>query len=99
MQSLRYLESGKLKIPDLEPDPNRGLYLSATLRRIIEVAVLQEFENNSLEELRCEVYMAARKWTAVGLAQLTGGLFGTPQQRQTASGGLFGSPATSTGAP
>jgi hypothetical protein len=50
--------------------------------------LLQEFENNSLEELRFEVYMAARKWTAVGLAQLTG----TPQQRQTAS------PATSTGA-
>jgi len=27
MQSLRYLESGKLKIPDLEPDQNRGLSL------------------------------------------------------------------------
>jgi hypothetical protein len=61
---------------------------------------LQEFENNSLEELRFEVYLAARKWTAVGLAQLTGGgLFGAHQQRQTASGGLFGSPATGTGAP
>ncbi len=35
MQSLWYLVPGKLKIPDLEPDPNRGLYLSATLRRLL----------------------------------------------------------------
>jgi hypothetical protein len=59
--------------------------------------LVQEFENKSLEELRCEDYMAGRKGTAGGLAQPTGGLFGTPQQQQPATGGLFGSTTSSTG--
>jgi len=58
--------------------------------------LLQEYESKSLEELRYED-MAGRKGTAGGLAQPTGGLFGTPQQQQPAPGDLFGSTTSSTG--
>ena len=60
---------------------------------------MKEYENQTLEELRCADYMANRKGPTAGgtTATATGGtgLFGAaPNQTAPASGGLFGSTAT-----
>ena len=60
---------------------------------------MKEYESKSLEEIRCEDYMANRKGPQTGGVQqgaTTGGLFGAaPNQTAPATGGLFGSTATS----
>ena len=65
---------------------------------------MKEYDTKSIDELRCEDYMANRKGPQSGgtlaagaqQAATTGGLFGAaPNQTAPAAGGLFGSTATS----
>ena len=64
---------------------------------------MKEYETKSLEEIRCEDYMANRKGPGAGgtlpagqQQATTGGLFGAaPNQTAPAAGGMFGSTATS----
>ena len=48
---------------------------------------MKEYENKSIEELRCEDYLAGRK---------AGNTTGTAQPTQPTTGGLFGSTNTNT---
>ena len=66
------------------------------------ISCMKEYESKSLEELRCEDYMANRKagGQGVGLTQAAGttGLFGAPpnQTAPPGGGGFFGSTPAST---
>jgi len=62
------------------------------------IVCMKEYENKSMEELRCEDYMAGRKGNVgTGAPAAGGGLFGAAQPAAT-GGGLFGAQPAATNA-
>ena len=60
------------------------------------ITCMKEYENKSMEELRCEDYIAGRKTGGAGGTMAGGSMFGQPAAPTTGTGGLFGQQQTTS---